>query len=244
MNILPIPFGDFNTQPPEARDFSNGGGLLQVHSIFHTIQGEGIYAGVPSVFVRLAGCNLQCPGCDTEYTQGRMVTPINSILERIGDLFPETPFERPRLVVITGGEPLRQNISPLCHALLSLGAMIQVETNGTYNPPPSFPSQVKIVCSPKASRVAPALLGHISAYKYVLQAGRVNPNDGLPNSILGKDDLAPARPHPAFEGPVYISPMDEQNKELNQANLEAAVKICLRFGYIFNLQLHKLLGLP
>lgn len=236
---------DRNTQAPEPRDLGDPG-HLQVHSIFHTIQGEGIFAGVPSVFLRLAGCNLKCPGCDTEYTQGRTVTPINTILERIDMLFPETPFERPRLVVITGGEPFRQNISSICIALLHLGAMVQIETNGTYNAPPAFPNhpRLKIVCSPKAPRVAPGLLAWIDAYKYVLQAGRMSEKDGLPTSILGTDENHPARPHPAFQGPVYVTPMDEGEKELNQINREAAVKTCLRFGYIFNLQLHKFLGLP
>ena len=51
-----------NTQEPEKIDRDRH---LDVHSIFHTIQGEGPYCGHPAVFIRLAGCNLQCPGCDT-----------------------------------------------------------------------------------------------------------------------------------------------------------------------------------
>lgn len=235
--------GDRNVQAPESRQISNGL-ELQVHSIFHTIQGEGIYAGVPAVFLRLAGCNLRCPGCDTEYTQGRLVTPLNVILERIGDLFPITPFERPRLVVITGGEPFRQNIAPICKALVDLGAMVQIETNGSYAPQPDLHPAVKVVCSPKLPKVAAAMLGRVSAYKYVLEADAVNPDDGLPLSILGNKELWPARPHPAFQGPVYISPMDDDNEETNAANRSATVRSCLAFGYILNLQIHKLVGLP
>ena len=47
---------------------------LQVNSIFYTIQGEGPFAGRPAIFIRLAGCNLQCPGCDTEYTKRQTMT--------------------------------------------------------------------------------------------------------------------------------------------------------------------------
>ena len=54
-----------NKQPIEKREPSYEG-TLQVHSIFKTIQGEGPFCGTPCVFVRLAGCNLQCPACDTD----------------------------------------------------------------------------------------------------------------------------------------------------------------------------------
>lgn len=245
MQLLPTPpSSPQNIQSPEPRVSTNGL-ALEVHSIFRTIQGEGIYSGVPCVFLRLAGCNLQCPGCDTEYTQGRVAIPLTGILERIGSLFPETPFERPRLVVVTGGEPMRQNIVPLTIALLDLGAMVQFETNGTYAPPIGFSShpRLKVVCSPKAGSVAKGLLPFISAYKYVLQVGYVSPEDGLPTSILGKE-IVPARPHFGFMGPVYISPMDDQDSSLNIENRLATVRTCLHFGYIFNLQLHKLLDLP
>ena len=55
---------EFNGQPIEKvqRTFD---GTLEVHSIFKTIQGEGPFCGTPAVFIRLAGCNLQCPWCDT-----------------------------------------------------------------------------------------------------------------------------------------------------------------------------------
>jgi len=64
-----------NQQKPEPRAKGDGS-ILDFHSMFFTIQGEGPFAGHRSIFVRLAGCNLQCPGCDTEYTQGRSVVGI------------------------------------------------------------------------------------------------------------------------------------------------------------------------
>jgi 7-carboxy-7-deazaguanine synthase len=233
-----------NIQSPEPLERNTQtGNLLSVHSIFHTIQGEGPFSGMPAVFVRLGGCNLQCPGCDTEYTAGRLDYTVNQILEYVDRLYPETPFERPRLVVITGGEPFRQNVSPLAAALVQCGAMVQFETNGTLAPLADFPKVIRVVCSPKTRRVAFGLLPFIFAYKYVLQAGHVA-EDGLPSSVLGTPDIQPARPHLGFTGPVYVSPMDEQDSARNRANLDAAVLSCLRFGYILNLQVHKLVGLP
>ena len=76
--------------------------MLDVHSIFYTIQGEGPFTGCPAVFVRLAGCNLKCPGCDTDYTSNRTPMTAEQILNKILELAsPAT------LVVITGGEPFR-----------------------------------------------------------------------------------------------------------------------------------------
>lgn len=227
-----------NKQVPEAK-YSGDGAMIEVHSIFYTIQGEGPYSGHPAVFVRLAGCNLQCAGCDTEYTQGRLAIPIGDIFDRVRSLIPN--FNRP-LIVVTGGEPFRQNITKLVYGLLQIGH-VQLETNGTYNPPLLFPHEAWIVCSPKAGKVAPQLEGRIGSYKYVLDAGHVSPVDGLPTSILGSE-MPPARPHAKYEGRIFVSPMDMGAPNLNELNTIAAVESCMRFGHVLNLQIHKLVGLP
>lgn len=238
-----------NSQLPEPRVTWDAGSTLEVHSIFHTIQGEGPFSGMPAVFIRLAGCNLQCPGCDTEYTQGREATGLTELLHKVSQAWPivvgSTIYDRPRLHVITGGEPLRQNISELCTALLADGHMVQIETNGTFQPPPLFPppGKVRIVCSPKAGRVAPGLFPYITAYKYVLEAGDMG-RDGLPNSILGKPGAPPARPHDGFKGCIYVSPMDCGDLAGNLRNTQATVRACLTRGFTLNLQIHKLVNLP
>lgn len=236
-----------NDQPPEPRA-PGMGTTLDLHSAFFTLQGEGMYSGLPAVFVRLAGCNLQCPGCDTLYTEGRMTVPLGGLVQRVHALTPtraEQHYQRPALVVITGGEPFRQNISPLCAALLDFGYMVQVETNGTFPPLAGFPKpgHVKVVCSPKSGRVNDALLPYISAYKYVAQAGNMAA-DGLPNAILGRPDHRPARPHRGYLGPVYLTPMDEGEDKANEANMQAARDAAMAHNYIFQLQIHKFVQLP
>jgi len=60
-------------------------GALEIIDIFPTIQGEGPFAGEPAIFVRLAGCVLQCPLCDTDYTSGRRLISIPSLTEEIDE---------------------------------------------------------------------------------------------------------------------------------------------------------------
>lgn len=228
-----------NTQAPEPVRKEDGA-TVEVHSVFYTIQGEGPFAGQPAIFIRLAGCNMQCPGCDTLYTENRQAKDVDSIAKNLKEL--RVPAD---LVVVTGGEPFRQNITGLVTALQVAGYYVQIETNGTLPPSPKLPP-CAIVCSPKAGRVHPDLVAFgILAYKYVCEADYVSPVDGMPLRILGADTLVkPARPDASFEGTVYLSPMDEQDDAKNLRNRQATVDACMKFGHTLNLQLHKIVHLP
>lgn len=225
---------------------------MLVHSIFPTLQGEGPYAGKPAIFIRLTGCNLQCPKCDTDYTSEALELTHDEIVTTIHNTIDKQPGMEGTsgLFVITGGEPLRQQgllklvkhlywEFPLCE--------VQVETNGTLAMPTltnELQAMPKIVCSPKTGSVNPKLWPHITAYKYVLHAGQVDPNDGLPTTAL-EHSAKPrvARPHPGFDGPVYLQPIDEQDPELNNWHMKSAMRSCFKYGYMLCLQLHKFLGL-
>jgi 7-carboxy-7-deazaguanine synthase len=182
--------------------------------------------------------------CDTEYTQGRVKDGPDVLVHRVTETFP--PLSRRRLVVLTGGEPFRQNPGPFVRKLMEAGYEVQVETNGTLNPY-DWPFGVRgqsIVCSPKTPRVAVDLPEHVAAWKYVLQAGKVS-SDGLPSSSLGMEG-APARP-PSWhvdDGKVWVQPMDDKDPDRNRDNLKAAVASCLRFGYRLTIQQHKEADLP
>lgn len=232
-----------NTQIPTKSIAAQSGSHLQVHSIFYTIQGEGPYAGMPAVFLRLAGCNLQCPGCDTEYTEGARTMGIGDICEAVecAHVGPNGMGECP-LLVITGGEPFRQNLTFLTRTFVAMGWKVQIETNGTLPPSDGMPSSITIVCSPKTGSINKRLATRIDAYKYVARAADISPDDGLPYIALGHS-LAGTLARPAFLNvPVYLQPMDEQDEQLNAANTKAVVESCLRHGHRLCLQMHKIVG--
>ena len=100
---------------------------MKVAEIFKSLQGEGKNQGKPCLFIRLAGCNLNCRWCDTgnARTGGREMS-LDEILEQVWRVNP--PY-----VCITGGEPLLQaaELEPLLASLKKKGTAIDIETNGT-----------------------------------------------------------------------------------------------------------------
>lgn len=235
-----------NSQPVEG--LSHDSERLQVVNIWETIQGEGPHAGTPAVFIRLAGCNLQCPLCDTDYTNGRRTVVPSDILLEVSHL------RRSGLVVITGGEPFRQDLSHLISRLLFGGYRVQIETNGTVFPGgmSHLLSDIDIVCSPKTPKIATELGSYITAYKYVVEFGHTSTLDGLPTRVLGADcnvarPLRYNRPTRSIDSPqpdIFIQPADEDTPEANAMNLFQAVDVCMKFGYRLCLQVHKIVGLP
>ena len=100
---------------------------LRIAEIFISIQGEGIWAGVPSTFVRVSGCNLRCVWCDTPYASWSPEGPVHDL----GEIASQVP-SGVNHVVLTGGEPmLFDAIEPLAHLLHERGHTITIETAGT-----------------------------------------------------------------------------------------------------------------
>lgn len=235
-----------NSQPIEKREPSYDG-TLQVHSIFKTIQGEGPFCGTPCVFVRLAGCNLQCPMCDTDYTSKRQQMTPDQIACDVADLQGKL---YPMLVVITGGEPFRQHIGELIDKLVYRGYYVQIESNGTMNPPvfawnkdTSARRGAYLVISPKTGKLNPLALESACALKYVVAFDNIREEDGLPLTALGHpSNPYPARPPEGWDGLVYVQPEDDKNEAMNFRNTDAAVQACLEHGHILQLQVHKYIG--
>lgn len=218
-----------NTQKPEGIR-AGAFDTVDLHSRWNTIQGEGPFAGTPASFIRLAGCNLQCQFCDTLYTDGR-----KSI--KVSDLALWAYTQKPKLVVITGGEPFRQGLGDLVRHLLEFQKIVQIETNGTlYN---EISSKAYVVCSPKTPKIHNHMAMVVSAWKYVVNHDAIDPVDGLPTSALGMEK-PPARPTNNRE--VFIQPCDSKDESTNRRNLEAAIESCERFGYRLCIQIQKLIG--
>lgn len=101
---------------------------MQIIEIYKSLQGESSYTGLPCVFVRLAGCNLRCTWCDSEYTfHGGRKMPQTEVLDEVSRLSPGGG-----LVEVTGGEPMLQerDVVPLMQTLVQTGYTVLLETSG------------------------------------------------------------------------------------------------------------------
>jgi organic radical activating enzyme len=192
--------------------------MLALAEMFYSIQGEGTWTGTPAVFVRLAGCNLNCRFCDTDYSL-KFFSSSQRVVARVRELGGHCP-----MVVLTGGEPLAQRESShLIDALRADGRRVHVESNGSIAV--DLPPDVWLTVSPK-ERLHPAMAARANEVKLIVD-GRV------PDEWLA-----------AFEGrevPTFLQP--EGNKP---ANVELALAAAKERPHRFRLglQTHKFIGVP
>ena len=193
---------------------------MKVNEIFYSLQGEGHHSGTAAVFVRLSGCNLDCPFCDTDHRDGTLMSE-----EQIADAAAAWPAQ---LVVITGGEPALQLNSILVDALHRRGKRIAVETNGTRPLPDGIDW---ITLSPKD-----LFLGRSA--RPVLAAA-----DELKVVFDGKH-LPPDYSHIAIRHGRYLQPCDTGNALRNAAIAAATVEyIKAHPEWRLSLQIHKILDI-
>jgi 7-carboxy-7-deazaguanine synthase len=201
---------------------------LPVVEIFSSIQGEGINTGVAATFIRIAGCNLSCPFCDTEYTKST-VMEVSEIVDKVVVL-------GMKFIVITGGEPLLQDhlyflVGKLRDRILDV--IIEVETNGTVARTPYLGGYIDFISlSPKVPRNQISI-HECSSLKILYPY--------LPGvTAAGFSDF------PADE--YFIQPIDPNfsgvNKIFEPDNLSPAIEEVVRLGYAWRLgvQLHKMIG--
>ena len=188
---------------------------LQLAEIFYSVQGEGTWTGTPAVFVRLAGCNLACDFCDTDYAL-KFVAGIDGVVARVRAEGGDCP-----MVILTGGEPLAQRATPaLIDALRADGRRVHIESNGTIDV--ALPDDVWLTVSPK-ERLHPAMAARANEVKLIV------------------DGSVPERWQAAFPPatPLFLQP--EGNKPANVAlAVEAAKREPSR--YRLSLQTHKYIG--
>lgn len=223
-------FGKNPKRPP----LNNLGQFLEIKNIFKTIQGEGPFVGMPAIFIRLGGCNLSCSFCDTDFEDFQLID-ITGIINKAIELSLNSNDQKViKLIVITGGEPLRQPIENLCKQLLANGFFVQIETNGTIYR--DLPKEVQIVCSPKAgingyNVLRDDLLQRLSSLKFL-----VAKNLEFYNNIY---ELGQSK----YSIPVYIQPIDQYNERLNKDNTELAISLAIETGSRISVQLHKYLNI-
>lgn len=201
--------------------------LYRINEVFYSIQGEGRNAGTPMVFVRFAGCNMNCPFCDTNH-EATAEIPAQGILNAIqahGPLATE--------VCLTGGEPGLQIDEQLFHALVHAGMNIHIETNGTLRLPECYRRGAWITVSPKAMP-CPGLRD-ASEVKLLIGAEpcAVTPQEVEECGIVNPSAL------------LYVQPVWTDDLAARAANIEAACKFVKEndFGWLLSTQIHKFLGL-
>lgn len=107
--------------------------IYKINEIFYSLQGEGFYTGTPAIFIRFAGCNLNCSFCDTTHKEINLKLTKEDICEYI-----KTLTINCKIIVFTGGEPMLQIESDLLDYLYEEGYRLNIETNGTIKIPENF----------------------------------------------------------------------------------------------------------
>jgi organic radical activating enzyme len=191
--------------------------MLQLAEIFYSVQGEGTWTGTPAVFVRLAGCNLACDFCDTDYST-KFFAGVDEVVTRVREAGGDCP-----MVVLTGGEPLAQaETPPLIEALRRDGRRVHVESNGTIFT--ELSDDVWLCVSPK-ERVDPRMALRANEAKLIV------------------DERVPEEHLALFAGKPVILLQPEGNKPANVALALDYVKAHPQ-RFRLSLQTHKFIGVP
>lgn len=217
-----------------------------VNELFYSLQGEGRLAGVPSVFIRLAGCPLRCRWCDTRYawdfSAGNNLSP-ETILDQIGNY-------STRYVVVTGGEPMvHPELARLTCLLHQHGYHLTIETAGIKSPPDLIADLMSV--SPKLRNSLPddpqtaerheqvrlsldTLQRLIETYPYQLKFVVDQPQD-LDEVAQCLDQLSTVDPYNVYLMPQAVSIQEYLVKSRWLA------EYCLRSGFSFSPRLQVLL---
>jgi len=188
---------------------------VQLAEIFYSIQGEGTWTGTPAVFVRLAGCNLACDFCDTDYSL-KSIAGVDDVVRQVREAGGDCP-----MVILTGGEPLAQASTPaLIAALQADGRRVHVESNGTIFT--ELPGDVWLCVSPK-ERVDPRMAKRADEAKLIV------------------DERIPEEHLSLFADKETILLQPEGNKPSNIALALAYVKMHPK-RFRLSLQTHKFIG--
>ena len=220
---------------------------LNINEMFETIQGEGAYTGIPSVFVRLQGCPVGCPWCDTKHTweiksdlsvssedviakSSESETYFASNEENLLSLFKREGYVA-KHVVITGGEPCMYDLRPLTTMLHENGFTTQIETSGTFEV--LCDSRTYVTVSPKINMkggydVLVSALERANEIKHpIAMQKHIDELDALLSKVSSLDGKQ-----------VCLQPISQQKRAT-----ELAVSTCIERNWRLSLQTHKYIGI-
>lgn len=221
--------------------------MLAVNEVFETIQGEGVFTGVAAIFLRLQGCPVGCPWCDTKHTwEKRDSDRVSSgqVIAKTGDspawaqmsvdevlaLFAERGFTA-RHVVITGGEPCMYDLTELTTRLHEDGYQTQIETSGTF--PVQASEQTWVTLSPKLDMPG----GYEVRADAMARANEIKHPVAMEKHIEALDALlarCPVKPGTT----ICLQPISQRPRAT-----ELAIKICRQRNWRLSVQLHKYLAI-
>lgn len=194
--------------------------MYRINEIFYSLQGEGRHTGRAAVFIRMSGCNMRCPFCDTDFQHYREMT-AEEIITAVRH------WKSCGFVVLTGGEPTLQVDEPLVRALKAEGFYVAMETNGTglvadgvdwvtYSPKDSF-----VEHAPKR------LVQHVDEVKVVF--------DGIHDPGIYAD----------LDALHYLQPCDTGDETRNRTIVAQCVAYIKQHPqWQLSLQTHKLIMIP
>ncbi|MGL5390697.1 MAG: 7-carboxy-7-deazaguanine synthase QueE [Shewanella sp.] len=217
-----------------------------VNEVFETIQGEGVFTGVPAIFVRLQGCPVGCAWCDTKQTwdvlEANKVAPEQVICvdgsigrwahhtaQSLIDAFSAKGFTA-RHVVLTGGEPCMYDLLPLTQTLQQQGFATQIETSGTFEI--QCDAKTWVTVSPKVNMkggygVLPQALTRANEIKHPL---------ATENHLAELDELL--KDIDISAKTICLQPISQKTRAT-----ELAMKICIARNWRLSIQTHKYLNI-
>ena len=220
---------------------------LKINEMFETIQGEGVKTGDPSVFVRLQGCPVGCPWCDTKHTwtlDEAFLTTSDEVLSKTQEseawfsiedealltLFKENGYQA-KHIVITGGEPCMYDLRPLTSLLHARGYTTQIETSGTFEV--LCHEDTWVTVSPKVD-----MKGGMPVLTQALErADEIKHPVAMQKHIDELDSLL-ARLDGKLPANICLQPISQQ-----QRATDLAIATCIARNWRLSLQTHKYIGI-
>ncbi len=207
-----------------------------VSEVYATLQGEGRLAGTPVILLRLQGCAVGCPWCDTKHSWTMDRGALREAEELARTCLHLSNGER--WVMLTGGEPCEQApLRPLVEALRAAGFRVMLETSGTAEL--DCPELIEHLCvSPKAGMPG----GRALMPEVVRAAHEVKCVVGKDSDITRAVELAEALQLPAER--ISLQPLGGERQPATSKATRLCIEAARRLGYRVSLQTHKMLDIP
>ncbi len=218
-----------------------------LNEVFQTIQGEGMFTGVAAIFIRLQGCPVGCPWCDTQHTWEQRTADQVSLAEVVEKPSASSAWASAsateilallqrkgytaKHVVLTGGEPAMYDLTSLCQVLEQAGYRVQIETSGTFLlqvTPTTWVTVSPKIDMPGGLLVRPDCMNRADEIKYpVAMQKHIDMLDNLLKSC-------PPRPNVS----IALQPISQRPRAT-----ELAIKTCIERNWRLSVQLHKYLNI-